>query len=224
MLNMLDARSDDVLEERFFSQPPPAWEIEPDDNWQPEPMSTLERLAMMATVAPAMAICAVAITLLLLSGPSIEPSITLSAASSASPSPVVAPPVEALAVSAPAPSGAAVAEVVAPEVPPPPLAVAERSAPPSAQRSAGTRAVKSRGRHSSELKRARKLLDAGDATGARDIARDAVRLAPEQAAAYIVLAGAFDKLGDRASMRATFRTCAALATDPLASACKALAR
>jgi Flp pilus assembly protein TadD len=74
------------------------------------------------------------------------------------------------------------------------------------------------------VKRARQRLDAGDAAGARDLARDAVRSAPDRAAGYIVLAAALDKLGDRAGKAAAFRSCAQLATDSLAASCKALAR
>jgi len=49
---------DDVAE-RFFSQAPLAR-----DDWQLPPLSSVERIAMLTTAAPAMAIIAVAITLL----------------------------------------------------------------------------------------------------------------------------------------------------------------
>lgn len=53
-----DLELDDVSE-RFFSQPPLAH-----DDWQLAPLSSLERIAMLITAAPAMAVVAVAITLL----------------------------------------------------------------------------------------------------------------------------------------------------------------
>jgi len=49
----------DDVSERFFSQAPLAR-----DDWQLPPLSSLERAAMLTTAAPAMAIIAVAITLL----------------------------------------------------------------------------------------------------------------------------------------------------------------
>jgi hypothetical protein len=55
-----------LAEERFFSQPPPAWEIETED-WRAQPLSSLERIAMLTTVAPVMAVFVVAITLMLFS-------------------------------------------------------------------------------------------------------------------------------------------------------------
>jgi hypothetical protein len=53
-----DLELDDVSE-RFFSQAPLAL-----DDWQLPPLSSLERIAMLTTAAPAMAVIAVAITLL----------------------------------------------------------------------------------------------------------------------------------------------------------------
>jgi uncharacterized membrane-anchored protein len=74
------------------------------------------------------------------------------------------------------------------------------------------------------ITQARRALHAGDPRRARELAQRAIRLAPTRAAPYIVLAGALDALGDRAAMRATFRSCVDRAQDPLASACQTLAR
>jgi hypothetical protein len=54
----LELELDDVSE-RFFSQAPLAR-----DDWQLPPLSSLQRIAMLTTAAPAMAMIAVAITLL----------------------------------------------------------------------------------------------------------------------------------------------------------------
>lgn len=214
----------DATAELFFSQPPPVWEIEHDE-WEPEPLSSLERMAMLTTAAPAMAALAVAITLLFsepvfgstvnsVADVQVEDQSTVleqstpSAAPSRAPAPelVAAPPLQA--------------PVAALPVRPVAKHEAQRAVIAKSPRAAKAAKVKV----GAKAKHARQLLDAGDAPGARDLARAAIRLAPEQAAGYIVLAGALDKLGDRVGMAATFRTCASLATDPLASACKSLAR
>lgn len=203
----------DVLTERFFSQPPPVWlsaHDEAHDDWQPEPMSSIERVAMMTTAAPAMAILAVAVTLLSdsllvavprpsvmpIEPPQVHVAAELQGTSSQEPA-------KPLAVSAPTFAPAPVAQAAQPAAAPP------------------TRRAR---KHDSGAKRARQLLDAGNTLAARDFARDVIRRAPARAEGYIVLAAALDKLGDRAGMNATFRECAQLATDPLASACKSLAR
>ena len=214
----------DPVAERFFSRPPEPCEIVHDD-WQPEPLSPLERVAMLTTVAPAMAMLAVAVTWLL-SDPLLAASAKHAAGESALPTlesiapemieahvpeplPLAAPPVLAVLAAPEAPTAHAVAQPIA-----------HLAQPMKAARRAGPRRTKS----SSPAKRARQLLDAGNAAGARDLAREAVRSTPDRAAGYIVLAAALDKLGDRAGKAATFRSCAQLATDPLASACKSLAR
>ena len=207
-------RDFDVLAERFFSQPPHAWEIEQDD-WQAEPLSSIERVAMLTTVAPVMAVLAVATALLF---PESQPmsSSAMSVAPLHDESPSFAgdpqtPLVSALPA-APSPVLEAVAQL---ELKPLERRVAPLTVAALPRRSSKTRAA---------VKRARRLLDAGDPQAARDLARDVVRRAPGEAAGYIVLAGALDKLGDRAGVSATFRTCAQRATDKLASACKSLAR
>jgi hypothetical protein len=207
----------DPIAERFFSQPPQPCEIVHDD-WQAEPLSSLERVAMLTTAAPAMAMLAVAITWLI-SDPLLTASVKNAARLDAMP---IAEPI-AIEPVAPPP-----AEVRAPEVPPvavlaaPNEHVVARLATPV--RAARSPAAPRRSKTPSAAKRARQRLDAGDAAGARDLARDAVRSAPDRAAGYIVLAAALDKLGDRAGKAAAFRSCAQLATDSLAASCQALAR
>jgi hypothetical protein len=71
---------------------------------------------------------------------------------------------------------------------------------------------------------ARRALNSGEPQRARELAKRAIRRAPERAGAYIVLAGALDALGDRDGMRNTLHTCASRAQDALLSACKTLAR
>jgi len=198
----------DVLAERFFSEPPAAWEsahASAHDDWQPQPMSSIERVAMMTTVAPAMAMLAVAVTLLSLPAANGDTAIRRDSA-------------KTVALSAPAPVAAPVPAPIAQ----PQSAIAQPvvSVPRPATAPQPRRARK----QDAGAKRARQLLDAGDARAARDAARDVVRGAPARAEGYIVLAAALDKLGDRAGMNATFGECARLATDPLASACKSLAR
>lgn len=58
----------DAVAERFFSEPPPppTWPSLHED-WQAEPLSSLERVAMLTTAAPGMAMLAVGLTLLLCS-------------------------------------------------------------------------------------------------------------------------------------------------------------
>lgn len=209
----------DPIAERFFSQPPQPCEIVHDD-WQAEPMSSLERVAMLTTAAPAMAMLAVAITWLI-SEPLLAASAKSAARHEAAP---IAEPIAIEVVAAPP------IEVRAPEAPPvivaaTPVPIEHVAAQPAeARRVARSSAAPRRSKTSSAAKRARQRLDAGDATGARDLARDAVRSAPDRAAGYIVLAAALDKLGDRAGKAAAFRSCAQLATDSLAASCKALAR
>jgi hypothetical protein len=205
----------DPIAERFFSQPPQPCEIAHDD-WQPEPMSSLERVAMLTTAAPAMAMLAVAVTWLI-SDPLLAASAKNAAQVAASiVEPLVIPPV---AIPPVAPS--AVEVPVAAPVAPSEHVAAQPAEPKRVTRSP---AASRRSKNPSAAKRARQRLDAGDAAGARDLAREAVRSAPERAAGYIVLAAALDKLGDRAGKAATFRSCAQLATDSLAVSCKALAR
>jgi len=203
----------DVLTERFFSQPPPVWlsaHDEAHDDWQPAPMSSIERVAMLTTAAPAMAMLAVAVTLLSdsllvavprpsvmpIEPPQVHVAAELQETSSQQPAKPVA--------------------ILAPTFEPTPITQAEPAAAVSSKRRAR--------KPDSGAKRARQLLDAGHALAARDFARDVIRRAPARAEGYIVLAAALDKLGDRAGMNTTFRECAQLATDPLASACKSLAR
>jgi hypothetical protein len=191
--------------ERFFSQPPGAWEVVHDD-WEPEPLSSLERVAMLTTAAPGMALLTVALTLLCTQAwVPAEPARAV-------PVPV---PVPAVAYTPPA------SEAVVHERP---LVVREPApapAPPAPVVTAPRRTVR---RAPSAVTRARQLLDAGHAADARDLARSAIRSAPSKAAGYIVLAAALDKLGDRAGMKATFHSCVEQAADPLASACRSLAR
>lgn len=209
--------------EQFFSQPPGAWEVVHDDwhdDWHPEPLSSLERIAMLTTAAPGMAMLAVAITLLL-----TEAWLTAAPQQSAM-------PLQALAHAATAP---AFSDAVVHEQPPlprteepsqaarqPPVAshapiASAASVPAVVPRRSGKRAR-------SPVTRAGQLLDAGRTEEARDLARSAIRDAPHKAGGYIVLAAALDKLGDRAGRKATFRSCVELAKDPLASACRSLAR
>ena len=58
----------DPVAEQFFSSPPtpPAW-LSAHDDWQAEPLTSLERVAMLTTAAPGMAMLAVGLTLLLCS-------------------------------------------------------------------------------------------------------------------------------------------------------------
>jgi hypothetical protein len=226
----------DVLAERFFSQPPAAWESAHDsahDDWQPEPMSSIERVAMLTTAAPAMAMLAVAVTLL--------SDLLLIAVPRPSAQPIEAPHAHVaaglllsngdvatredraknLALSAPA-RGLAVAPAPVPALVTQPQAAISQAAV-AARPSAASPRRRAR-KHDAGAKRARQLLDAGDAKAARDIARDVVRRLPARAEGYIVLAAALDELGDRAGRNATFGECAKLATDPLASACRSLAR
>lgn len=208
--------------ERFFSRPPAAWEVVHDD-WHPEPLSSLERIAMLTTAAPGMAMLAVAITLLL-----SEAWLTAAPQHSAAPAQALAPAYTAPAVS----------DVVVHE--PAPLARTEESPqalvhPPVASSAPITSAAaaspvpalvprRSGKRARSPVARAVQLLDAGRTEEARDLARSAIRGAPHKAGGYMVLAAALDKLGDRAGKNATYRSCVELATDPLASACRSLAR
>jgi hypothetical protein len=207
----------DPIAERFFSQPPRPCEIVHDD-WQAEPLSSLERVAMLTTVAPAMAMLAVAITWLI-SDPLLAASANSAARLEAVPIAesiavelVATPPVEVHAFQVPpvnvlaAPTEHGAAQLAAPA------------------RAARSLAAPRRAKTASAAKRARQRLDAGDPAGARDLARDAVRSAPDRAAGYIVLAAALDKLGDRAGKVAAFRSCVQLATDSLAASCRALAR
>jgi hypothetical protein len=203
----------DVLTERFFSQPPPEWLSAHDaahDDWQPEPMSSIERVAMLTTAAPAMAMLAVAVTLL-------SDSLLI-----AVPRPVAMP------IEPPQVHVTADLQVASSQEPAKPVAISAPTFVPTpitqVQPAAALPPPRRARKHDSGAKRARQLLDAGNALAARDFARDVVRRAPARAEGYIVLAAALDKLGDRAGMNATFRECARLATDPLASACKSLAR
>ena len=75
-------RETEALAERFFSQPPQAWELEPGEGWRPAPLTKNERLAMLATVAPVAIGAAVAIGLFVFSEPlfaSAEPNTAPSA-------------------------------------------------------------------------------------------------------------------------------------------------
>lgn len=218
----------DVLAERFFSQPPQAWEIEP-EGWQPEPMSSIERLAMLTTAAPAMALFAVATTLLISEPIVAAPRAPVPAAARAHGDAQAEPAArirEAPAVSGPpaviaGPQAVSASPETSVQLP------AMSPTPEVARATPHRRARAARGTSSAAspaVTRARKLLDAGDARAARELAQGAIRSAPEQAAGYIVLAGALDKLGDRAGMATAFRTCARVATDKLAAACKALSR
>jgi len=219
----------DPIAERFFSQPPPPCEVAPGDgadDWHPEPLSSLERVAMLTTAAPAMALLAVAITLLV-SEPLLAGSAKNAARESwhALPAPASSTP-EPIA---PQPPEASAAHGLPPEAPAMALEAVQPVAQPSPTRPQRAKVARSvpaarREKPSPAAKRARQLLDRGDAAGARDVAREAVRTAPERAAGYIVLAAALDELGDRAGKAAAFRSCAQLATDRLASACKTLAR
>jgi hypothetical protein len=202
----------DVLTERFFSQPPQEWlsaHGEAHDDWQPEPMSSIERVAMMTTAAPAMAMLAVAVTLL-------SDSLFV-----AVPRPFVMP------IEPPQVQAAAEQQETSSQEPAKPVAISAPTFEPTPvthdQQAAAPPPRRAR-KHDSGAKRARQLLDSGNALAARDFARDVIRRAPARAEGYVVLAAALDKLGDRAGMNATFRECAKLATDPLASACKSLAR
>ena len=145
----------------FFSQPPEAWEIDQDD-WQPEPMSSIQRVAMLATVAPVMAVLAVAIALLF-----PEPQLVSSSAMS------VVPPRDERPLSAVETQARLISTAHAVATPLTPVTKAltqlevkalERSASP--RRSSKTR---------SAVMRARRLLDADDAQAARALARDAAR-------------------------------------------------
>lgn len=201
----------DVQAEGFFSQPPAAWESAHDsahDDWQPEPMSSLERVAMLTTAAPAMAMLAVAVTLLSNS--------VLVAVPRPRPTPIEAPPMHV-----PAELSVANGDIAVPENSAKNLAV---SAPMPVPASAVPPPRRRARKHDAGAKRARQLLDAGDAQAARDLARDVIRRAPARAEGYIVLAAALDKLGDRSGRNAAFGECTKLATDPLASACTSLAR
>jgi hypothetical protein len=225
----MDGTEDEALAERFFSQPPVAWEID----WHAEPMSSLERVAMLTTVAPLMAMIAVAVTLLI-SEPFVARSTERGAVSERSAvieRAVIEPWTHAALVVAPEDS----AEPAPPATPftspmpviepvPAPSAARAVISEPAPKRAARTAAKPTRTSDAPLLARARAALGAGDAAMARELAQLAVQAAPEHAAAYIVLAGAYDKLGDRARMHATFRSCAERAQDALAQACTSLAR
>jgi hypothetical protein len=261
----------DELAERFFSQPPEAWEVtdEPEP-WRPAPLTKGERLAMLATVMPIAIGASVAIGLFVFSDPlfaSAEPEAEpaqaqvaaaapspahdatqhgLTALAKASPIAVAAPALDAVpqpqaaqrVEAAPqpqaAPHSAAAPQPSEPRsVAPTPMAAAASAAPtvprviaPTAHSTkpiTSTAAARPASAGSS-LARARKALDAGKPHEARALATEAIGRNPNGAAAYIVLAGALDALGDRAGMQATFRSCAARATDALASACRSLLR
>jgi hypothetical protein len=227
MLGMQEATQDalelqlDGEAERFFSQPPGAWEVVHDD-WQPEPLSSLERVAMLTTAAPGMALLTVALTLLCtqawLAAEPQERAAPVHAVADVPPPPVSEAVVHErpLAVREPAPAQAPPAPVVSAPVAPVVTAPVASLTP--------RRSGRSTKRAPSAVTRARQLLDAGRAADARDLARSAIRSAPGKAAGYIVLAAALDKLGDRAGMKATFHSCVEQAEDPLASACRSLAR
>jgi hypothetical protein len=202
----------EALAEQFFSQPPTAWEID----WHAEPMSSLERVAMLTTVAPLMAVLAVAVTLVAseLSARAPEPRAVAASMPWVS---SVALPAEPVIESAPATAPSA-------ELATEPALVAEAPAITKAARALPVKPAVAAKPANAPLVRARKALSAGDAFFARELAQQAVQDAPDEAAAYIVLAGAYDKLGDRSRMHATFRTCAERAQDKLAEACKSLAR
>ena len=225
-----DTLDNDPLVEQFFSQPPPAaWEVALDD-WQPRPLSRGEQRAMFATfgLLGCGALAAFAFLLfpdawLVTPAPLRGAGVPLAALSSAQlelAAPVIAPePAPPIVASTPVPSAAiaaagAMSEPLAnePAVRAPARARVARNAARSPRRAAPT----------GLLAQARRALNAGDARRARDLATRAIALAPTQAAAYIVLAGAHDALGERASMRAAFRSCMQNAQDPLAAACKTL--
>jgi hypothetical protein len=224
-------RETEELAERFFSQPPQAWEADVDhDAWRPAPLNETERLAMLATLAPVVIGAAVAAGLFMFSDPLFasaeagEPARATSAMHGERPSvaptqygrtalakaaviePTTATAIPTATATAMPTASAAPVEAAAhtPTAPPPRAAVA---------RSAG-----------SPLSRARRALDAGKPHEARTLATEAIGRNPTGAAAYIVLAGALDALGDRAGMQATFRSCAERATDSLAAACRSLLR
>jgi len=246
-------RETDALAERFFSQPPQAWEVEP-EAWRPSPLTQTERLAMLATVAPVAIGITVAVGWLLLSNPlfaAAEPGPQqqaraeakaaataqratldatqhgLTALAKAAPIEATAPP--AVPQTTPAPNAAApiavapvaAAPVAAARSAATPIAAATRSARPPR---AATAPIERGAPAGSPLKRARQALDAGDPRRARELAIEAIGREPTHAAAYIVLAGALDALGDRAAKQAAFRSCAERATDALASACRSLSR
>ena len=238
-------RETEALAERFFSQPPQAWELEPGEGWRPAPLTKNERLAMLATVAPVAIGAAVAIGLFVFSEPlfaAAEPNTELTA-KAARAAAVEAPraqqhdatqhgrtalvkaaaqpgaPLEPNAATMP-PTNTAVATTSIAPTPPAagPTPAWPGAAPVTALPRSVTRAP------GSALKRARKALDAGNPLEARTLATEAIGQDPTAAAAYIVLGGALDALGDRAGMQAAFRRCAERATDALASACRSLSR
>jgi hypothetical protein len=231
-------RETDALAERFFSQPPQAWEVEP-EAWRPSPLSKTESLAMLATVAPVVIAVTVAVGWLLLSNPLFasaepEPQAQVSAKSAAA-----APRASHDATQHGLTALAKVAPIEAPVEPRAQPDVQPKVAPPAAEphpaepvpvaaaapiAPARVAAARVGVASSTPLKRARQALDAGDAGRARELALEAIAREPTRAAAYIVLAGALDALGDRAGKQAAFRSCAERATDTLASACKSLAR
>jgi hypothetical protein len=225
---------DDQLAEQFFSQPPQAWEVALDD-WQPRPLSTAERRAMHATFSLVGGGALAAFALLLFSDSLLSAPAPLSAArerplaalSAATPATVTAaePITAPKPVVAPEPDPIAEPEPVAAVAPAPVALTAAPSLPLRGPRRALDRPQRGdRTAVDAVLSQARRALNAGDPRRARELASRAISLAPTRAAAYIVLAGALDALGDRAGMRTTFRSCVQHARDALASACETLAR
>lgn len=76
----------------------------------------------------------------------------------------------------------------------------------------------------SPLVLARRALESGNPSEAREHAAAAVRQSPQQAEGYIILAGALDALHNRNEMKRVLQDCVDQATDQLVSACKSLAR